>query len=219
MMHSNIHIEYKDYLDQFPFIIIIGKYDHILGPRALCSTVNIMDKSFIDNLLRDSLNTKNKYVILDFNHFYSQVCKIDVEDEGARGGKQLYALILLRHKDLPIIPIIHLKRMEMMFHKIGHQTILNDIKGPFKKYIKDIQKIYMNKEQLLPLESFNIQIRSGLNTIYGFCELILEENEKKTITIGEFASYIEMMKDSCKEITESVDKYFSSNNGNSNGKC
>ena len=109
---------FKKDLDRYPFVMILGKYDQILGPRALYSSMELKGEDFIRYLLRDALNTKNKYVILDFDQFYSQVSKIEIEDKTARGGKQLYAIILLRHMDLPLIPILHFKRIEMLFHKI-----------------------------------------------------------------------------------------------------
>ncbi len=201
-----IYKNFKEHLNIFPFITIIGKYDQILGPRALYSSVPIKDEEFVRNLLRDALNTKNKFVILDFNQFYSQVCKIEVKDSTARGGKQLYAIILLRHVENPLIPILHFKRIEMMFHKIGTKKILNDDEDYFKKFIEQINEIYINKADLLPLESVNLQIRSGVNTIQGFCELILEEkriNGKLSDDI--VVSYIEMMLDSCNDIIIAVE--------------
>jgi hypothetical protein len=187
-------------------VTIIGKYDQILGPRALYSSVPIKDEEFIRNLLRDALNTKNKFVILDFNQFYSQVCKVEVKDDTARGRKQLYAIILLRHVENPLIPILHFKRIEMMFHKIGNKNILTDNEKLFKKFIEEINEIYMNKAELLPLESVNLQIRSGVNTIQGFCELILEEKkENGELSEDHVISYVEMMLDSCNDIIMAIE--------------
>jgi hypothetical protein len=201
-----IYNNFKEHLNQFPFITIIGKYDQILGPRALYSSVSIQDEDFVRNLLRDALNTKNKFVILDFNQFYSQVCKIDVKDGTARGGKQLYAIILLRHVENPIIPILHFKRIEMMFHKIGNKKILNDDKNSFKKFIEHINEIYINKAEVLPLESVNLQIRSGINTIQGFCELILEEKKKNgKLSEDDVLNYVKMMLDSCNDIIMAIE--------------
>lgn len=202
----DIYNDFKEHLNNFPFITIIGKYDQILGPRALYSSVPIQDEEFIRNLLRDALNTKNKFVILDFNQFYSQVCKIEVNDKTARGGKQLYAIILLRHVENPLLPILHFKRIEMIFRKIGNEKILNDDEKAFGDFMEQINNIYINKAELLPLESVNLQIRSGVNTIQGFCELILEEKKKN----GKFSeedviSYIEMMLDSCNDIIMAVE--------------
>ncbi|MHA1272205.1 MAG: hypothetical protein ACTSQP_02780 [Promethearchaeota archaeon] len=202
--------QFKDSLNNLPFIIIIGKYDHILGPRAITSTVEIeVEEEFIRNLLRDALNTKNKFVILDFKNFYAQVCKTEVNDPNARGGKQLYAIILLRHIDNPIIPSLHFKRIEMIFHKLGSYNILKDKPELFSKFFEEIYKIYINKDEILPLESFNMQIRSGVNTIKGFCELILEDKEKREISLEELYNYIEMMYDSCNDIIDALNKQFS----------
>lgn len=104
---SDPYQNFKEGLDKYQFILIIGKYDQILGPRTLYSSFQLKEEQFIKNLLRDALNTKNKYVILDFSQFYSQICKIEVEDPSARGGKQLYSLIILRDVAYPLIPIIH----------------------------------------------------------------------------------------------------------------
>ncbi|MCK5319725.1 MAG: hypothetical protein KAJ55_17570, partial [Anaerolineales bacterium] len=109
--------EFKNALDKYPFLIIIGKYDHVLGPRALYSSIPLTNEAFIRNLLRDALNTKNQFVILDFERFYSQIYKIEIEDQTARGKKQLYAIILLRDVEYPLIPILHFKRIAMIFHK------------------------------------------------------------------------------------------------------
>ena len=145
---TKIYNFFKKPLDKYPFIMILGKYDQILGPRALYSSIKLEGEDFIRNLLRDALNTKNKYVILDFGKFYSQVCKIEIEDKSARGGKQLYAIILLRHVDLPIIPILHFKRIEMLFHKIGTTRILSDSREGFQEYFEIINELYINKHSV-----------------------------------------------------------------------
>ena len=156
--------------------------------------------------MRDSLNTKNKFVILDFNNFYSQICKVEVEDASARGRKQLYAIILLRDVELPLIPILHFKRIEMMFHKIGIDIILSDNIQAFEAFFEQIREIYMKKDELLPLESKNLQIRSGVNTIQGFCELILEQKKKDgKVSEQNVISYVEMMLDSCNDIMNAIE--------------
>ena len=146
---NNSYKTFKKALEEFPFVIIIGKYDHILGPRALYSSVNLKGEDFIRNLLRDALNTKNKFVILDFNQFYSQIYKIEVRDENARGKKQLYAIILLRDVTYPLIPILHFKRIGMIFHKIGQEKILEDNQSSFDAFFKEISDIYMKKDEIL----------------------------------------------------------------------
>lgn len=199
---------FAESLDYFPFIVIIGKYDQILGPQALFSSVDkdVKNKEFFRDLLRDALNTKNKFVILDFNKFYAQVCKVEVEDKTARGGKQLYALILLRHVEHPIIPILHLKRIEMMFLKIGNQNILKDDIEDFQDFFEEINDIYIKKDEILPVESVNLQIRSGVTTIQGFCELMKEQIKSKKLTDDDALVYIDMLLDSCKEIVEALEK-------------
>ena len=54
---------FKEWLDRYPFIIFIGKYDQILGPRAIYSSIPFEEDDFIINLLRDALNTKNKHIL------------------------------------------------------------------------------------------------------------------------------------------------------------
>ena len=197
----------KNNLSKNPFITIIAKYDQILGPRALYSSINILDENFIRNLLKDALNTKNKFVIINFEHFYSQVLKIEVDDESARGRKQLYAVILLRDKELPMIPNIHMKRIEMLFHKLDKIKILEDNKEIFEVFFNEIHSIYFKKDEILPLESINLQIRSGVNTIQGFCQLISEQMKKeRNIPKKEIQTYIEMMLDSCKDIIDALEK-------------
>ena len=204
---NEVFDSFKEHLDKLPFIILIGKYDHVLGPRAIYSPVTHKNESFIRDLLRDALNTKNKYVILDFNGFYSQVCKVDIKDISARGKKQLYAIILLRSVELPTIPIIHFKRIEMIFHKIKIEDILTDNKAAFEGFYKEVSNIYIKKDEILPLESINLQIRSGVNTIQGFCELIIEEKkEYGKLSDMCILNYVEMMLDSCNEIIEALEK-------------
>ena len=210
MSNSNSYDVFKEGLENYPFIIIIGKYDQILGPRAIASSIAsipVKEEAFFNNLLRDALNTKNKYVILDFNKFYSQICKVDIEDTNARGEKQLYVIILLRHAQYPLIPTIHFHRIETIFHKIGNDKILADNENSFKDFFREINEIYIAKEELLPIESLNLHIRSGINTIHGFCELILEEKKKKgTISEDLVINYIEMMLESCKNIMDALEK-------------
>ncbi len=205
-MMEAIYNSFKDELIRYPFLVIVGKYDQILGPRALYSSIDIRDEEFIRNLLRDALNTKNKFVILDFQKFYAQICKIEVEDKSARGGKQLYAIILLRHEEYPLLPILHFKKIEMMFHRLGAERILSDDLNGFKEFIDQVEEIYIKKDAILPLESINLQIRSGVNTIQGFCELILEEKRKHgKISEETVLSYVELMLDSCKDIIKALE--------------
>ncbi len=200
--------QFKEELDAQPFIVIIGKYDHILGPRALFSSVPLKDEDFFRNLLRDALNTKNKFVILDFNNFYSQVCKIEIEDLTARGRKQLYAIILLRHVESPIIPILHFKRIEMLFLKLGNDKILLDKESSFRQFFNEVRDIYMRKDEVLPLESFHHEIRSGVNTIQGFCQLILEDFKKnKDFVETRLEEILKMILDACDEIMKSIETH------------
>lgn len=207
----DIYLTFKQVLEKYPFIMIIGKYDHTLGPRALFSPFPLKNEEFVKNLLRDALNTKNQFVILDFNNFYAQIYKIEIEDLSARGGKQLYAIILLRDVDYPTIPILHLKKIGMIFHKIERNKILSDDKNVFQKFFKKINKIYMHKHEILPLESINMQIRSGINTIQGFGELIIDQNMNREISRSEIVNYINMILDSCNEIMEALEKQFPQN--------
>ena len=206
---SNTYKNLESILEKTPFIIIIGKYDHTLGPRAIYSSINLeIEQQFIRNLLRDALNTKNKFVILDFNYFYSQIYKIEVEDINARGRKQLYSIILLRDIEYPLIPIIHFRKIEMMFRKIGQDNILSDNKKVFESFFEELRDIYLKKNEILPLEKFNLQIRSGINTIQGFCEIILEEKKNKNILSDkDLSDFIDMMVESCKDIIISLEKY------------
>lgn len=202
--------EFHESLKIKPFLVIIGKYDHILGPKPLYTSHELTDNAFVERVLRDALHTKSKYITLDFDTIYAQGNKIEVEDPEARGKKQLYVIILLRDSSSPPMPIIHFKRIEMLFHKIPREIILMDDPEVLKDFFKDINEIYINKKEILPLESLNLQIRSGLNTIQGFCELILDEKESKgKISEQDVLLYVKMMLDSCKEITKAVDESFS----------
>ena len=201
------YLQFKEALDKYPFVIIIGKYDHILGPRSLYSSIVIKDLLFVRNLLRDALNTKNKFVILDFNLFYAQVYKIEIQDQSARGGKQLYAIIILRDVAYPLIPILHLKRIGMIFHKIDNYLILSDNESAFEKFFEEVSEIYMKKGEVLPLESLNLQIRSGVNTIQGFCDIIKEQiHSTGCLSEEDILSYVEMMLDSCDDIIEALEE-------------
>jgi len=76
----------------------------------------------------------------------------------------------------------------------------------FKHFFEEVRDIYMKKDEILPLESINMQIRSGVNTIQGFCELILEQKRSGKVSEQDLMNYIEMMLDSCKEIIEALEK-------------
>jgi len=196
-----------DYLEKLPFIIIIGKYDHILGPKALYSPIEHKKDNFIKNLLRDALNTKNKFVILSHNNFYTQICKIKIRDKNARGRKQLYAIILLRHIEKPLLPKVHLTKIESLFRKLGAHRILKDQASVFKQFSQDIQESYFNKDELIPLESANLKVRSGVNTIQGFCELIKEEKENgNKLSDDMVINYVNLMLDSCDEIMDALEE-------------
>ncbi|MFX1573717.1 MAG: hypothetical protein ACFFB0_13285 [Promethearchaeota archaeon] len=55
---SDTYNNFQSILEDYPFVIIIGKYDHTLGPRAIYTSVKVeLEQQFIRNLLRDALNT------------------------------------------------------------------------------------------------------------------------------------------------------------------
>jgi len=207
-MISEIYEDFKECLEKNEFIIIIGKYDQILGPRSLYSSYPMPYEDFVRNLLRDALNTRNKFVLIDYVNFYSQVCKVDIEDETARGKKQLYAIILLREKISPQIPTLLLLKMEMLFHKISKEQILNDDAESFREFFEEINNIFKTKEEILPIEEFQIELRSGINTIQGFCELLLEMIEGEDPSKDQIKTYVNMMLASSKEITSAMEKQF-----------
>jgi len=92
-----------------------------------------------------------------------------------------------------------------MFHKISIDKILTDNREAFKTFFEKIKEIYMKKDELLPLESKNLQIRSGVNTIQGFCELILEQKKQHgDISEQNVLIYVEMMLDACNDIMEAI---------------
>ena len=201
--------KYKQWLDKNQFLLIIGKYDQILGPRSLYSSIDIEDENFIRDLLRDALNTTNKYVYLEYNKFYSQVCKIDVDDTSARGGKQSYALIFLRDAQLPVISTIIFQRIEVIFRNIGKNRILTDDNEAFRKFFDIIHSLFASKEYLMPIESINVKIRSEISTILGFCDLIIEQKSKGPISDGDLMNYLKMMRESAKGIENVLDNMFS----------
>ncbi|MHA1475025.1 MAG: hypothetical protein ACTSQ5_07545 [Promethearchaeota archaeon] len=200
---------FKQWLDEYQFLLIIGKYDQILGPISLYSSINVKDEDFIRDLLRDSLNTTNKYVYLDYNKFYSQVCKIEVEDTSARGGKQSYALIFLRDAQLPVISTFIFQQIEDLFGEIGKNRILADDHEAFKGFFDKIHSLFMTKEYLMPLESLNVKIRSEVSTILGFCDLIIEQKTKGSISDENLLNYLKIMRDSAKDIEKVLDNMFS----------
>lgn len=140
--HVNTYLNIKDELNRSPFIMIIAKYDPLLGSRALYSSVSINDDQFIRNLLRDALNSKKHYVYLDFNQFYSQVYKLEIGNSNPRLGKQLYAIIILRDAKYPLISILHFKRIGMTFFNIDHDSILSNDIIAFENFFKEVGEIY-----------------------------------------------------------------------------
>ena len=200
---------FKQWLDKDQFLLIIGKYDQILGPISLYSSIDIKDENFIRDLLRDSLNTTNKYVYLDYKKFYSQICKIEVEDVRARGGKQSYALIFIRDIQLPVISTFIFQQIEDLFGKIGKNRILADDNEAFKEFFIKIHSMFMSKEYLMPLESYNVKIRGEVSTILGFCDLIIEQKASSSISDGDMMNYLNMMRESAKEIENVLDNMFS----------
>jgi len=205
---SEKYNNFKRWLDKNQFLLIVGKYDQILGPRSLYSSINIEDENFIRDLLRDSLNTTNKYVYLDYDKFYSQVCKIEVDDQSARGGKQSYALIFMRESELPIISTFIFQQIEVLFRNIGKDRILADDDEAFKDFFVTIHSMFMTKEYLMPLESFNVNIRSEISTILGFCDLIIEYKTKGSISDEDLMKYLKMMRESAKDIENLLDNMF-----------
>ena len=191
----------KNGLEIYPFILIIGKYDQILGPRALVSSYPIKSEEFIENLLRDALNTTNKYVRLDFKNFYSHICKVKVKDPDARGGYQSFAIIILRQVQKPVMATENLIRIEQVFLNIGEESILKENNAKFMEFFRYINDIYLTKKEIFPIESLNLKVRSGINTIQGFCQLMLEEmRDNGNLTEIDIKNYITTMLESCKEV-------------------
>jgi hypothetical protein len=89
-------------------------------------------------------------------------------------------------------------------------VILQDERETFEHFSDEINTICIEKREVLPLELLNHEIRSGINTIQGFCELIInEKNTKGSIPKQDVLMYVEMMLDSCTEIIKPLDERFS----------
>ncbi len=205
---SEKYSSYKQCVDDVAFSLIIGKYDHILGPVSLYSSNTIESENFIRDLLRDALNTTNKYIFLEHDKFYSQVCKIDIDDPSARGGKQSYALIFLRDAQLPVISVLIFQQIEKLFKEIGFDRILADDNESFKDFSDDIYSMFVNKQFLMPLESLNIKIRSEISTILGFCDIIIEQKTNGSISEEDLMNYLKLMRDSALDIKNVLNNMF-----------
>ena len=92
--------------------------------------------------MRDALNSKLEYIFSDFGQFYSQTYKIEVENSNPKGGKQLYAIIILRDVKYPLITILHFKRILKTFYNINHDKILFNDLTAFQSFFKEISNIY-----------------------------------------------------------------------------
>ena len=109
--------------------------------------------------------------------------------------------------EYPLIPTVNFQRIEMLFRKLGEENILKDDNSIFKTFFDEIQQIYIDKNEIVPLESANLEIRSEINTIRGFCELILEEKKHKgKLPDDLIIRYVEIMLDSCDDIIETIKK-------------
>ncbi len=199
-----IYEEIKDSLVKYPFILIIGKFDTKIGPKMIFSSYSIENQSFIQDLISDAIDTQNKFVILDHNQFYSQVCKVEIKDPKARGGFQLYTIILLRDKDNIFIPRSNFKKIEKIFNRIGSERILKDDEEIFQGFFEEINKIYSEKKEILPLEAMFKGVRTGTNTILGYCDLILEKMDNDVITNEQIKVNINYMISACNEIVNAL---------------
>ena len=113
----------------------------------------------------------------------------------------------MRDIDYPLIPISHFKRIVETFQKLDHKKILADDIECFTRFFSEISNTYIKKGEILPLESQNLQIRSGVNTIQGFCEILLEQIKKDSeFSKDEIQTYLKMMLDSCKDIINALKK-------------
>ena len=88
---------------------------------------------------------------------------------------------------------------------ISFGALFGDI---FESFFNELSELYIKKNEILPIEKFNLQIRSGINTIQGFCEVILEHKIiDNKLSDNELSDFIEMMLESCKDIIISLEKY------------
>ena len=73
----------------------------------------------------------------------------------------------------------------------------------------EVNEIYLKKDLLAPLEACSIKFRSGVNTIIGFADLILEGKKQGNLSEQKLIKYVEMMRDSGKEILKAIESMFS----------
>lgn len=200
----------KDKIEENQYILVIAKYDQILGPRSLYSSSPLEIEEFIRTLLRDALNTKTKHLKLDYDSCYCQVNKIEIDDLSARGNKQLYALILLIDKAFPPFSILQLQSLELLLRSLGNETILSDNSASFHQFYLSFKNILLNKELMSPLESCSLKIRTGINAIIGFCDLIIEEHKQNQFSMKNCLEYIKLIRESGEDILFAIEDHFGS---------
>ena len=145
-----------------PFILFIGKYDRFLGPEVVKISEKIWDRNEITQYLNDSLNIKNKYIVLEFKDCYVQIIKFFIQNPTLKKGKQKYAIGIIRDKKLPKLPLDNLKKIEFYFKEIGSENILSENQEKFDFFIEKILKNYILRKRIsFPLN--HSHIKCGLN--------------------------------------------------------
>ncbi|MBD3186630.1 hypothetical protein GF325_07380 [Candidatus Bathyarchaeota archaeon] len=200
------HPKIKAALGSSPFILSVGYFDKFLGPSRIDTFPHLGEiDDPINQILKDTFNTKNDYISFDFPDFYAQVMKFPLQLPGIE-GETLFCFIMIRDASLPKLGIAHLKQIKDLFLEVPEADLLKPEQGIYNPFFISIYKRFVEKKQPLPLELFSHHVRAEITTIQGFCEYILKNYRHQEEIQDEVYNFIELMLESCYELSNVFDE-------------
>lgn len=181
--------------------LIIGKYDEHLGPIDVYSSVELEFKSLKKPILNDAFFSKDKNIaFLPYKNFFTQVYKIQIPDKTSRGEHQDYALIFIKNKGHPFIPLADFENIRSKFESLDHDLILKNNQQMFNDFFNTI------KQEIIPLNPdyilFNQKI-SQMEDSYKNMLKDLKQNQKE-LSEEEILQYVRSILMSFNEVVEAL---------------
>ncbi|MBD3352566.1 MAG: hypothetical protein GF364_13845 [Candidatus Lokiarchaeota archaeon] len=172
--------------------ILIGIYDHKLGPTCINPSINcewLRSWGNSRNLIQDGLNTKSNILSIFLNNVLVQVMKFKIYDQRLRGNTMRCALFCFVHYNMYLIPKQILKRIIEGYKDKARKNDNNLKTAELDEYILNREK-ELNRELLASIGQGVIEHKriDILSAIQGYTQLLsqeslgkLSQNQKKAV--------------------------------------
>ena len=181
--------------------LIIGKFDEHLGHIDVYSSVELDFQSVKKPILNHVFFSKDKNIVfLPYKNFFAQAYKIQIPDKMSRGEHQSYALIFIKNKGHPFIPLADFKNIRRRFECLDRDLILKNNRQMFTDFFNTI------KQEIIPLNPdyilFNQKI-SQMEDSYKNILKDLKQNQKER-SEEKIIQYVQSILMSFNEVVEAL---------------